>query len=266
MLIKTLKLLVFLPLCNLAVGQTGLVADCVINPNQVTDLSSPVAGVIESILVIKSDKVNAGQVVAKLESSVEKATVNLAKVRAGITSEISESELLVAYEDKRKSRFESLYKLNTISEDHKDNVDREQELALVRLQQAKELKTVRELELARAKAQLAQKTIRAPFDGVVLEQFKRPGEYVEEQPIIRVAQLDPLSVDAILPIDMYGKVKPGQNATVRLAAFSGKTYGAVVKIVDPVGNAASSTFGVTLELSNQDHSIPAGIKCGVTFD
>ena len=249
-----------------AYGENRPAADCVVNPNQITDLSSPVAGVIESVLVSKSDAVKAGQVVASLESSVEKATVNLARIRAEIQSEINESRVQVSYEAKRKDRFESLYKTKTISEDRKDNVDREQELAMVRLQQAKELKTIRELELARAQAQLNQKTVRAPFDGYVLQQFKRPGEYVEEQAIVRVAQLDPLNVEAILPIEQFGLIKVGQVGTVRLNAFSDKSYPAKVTVVDPMGNAASGTFGVTLELPNKNNMIPAGLKCSVMFD
>lgn len=255
----------FLFSASLAYGEDKPAADCVVNPNQITDLSSPVAGVIESVLVSKSDSVKAGQVVARLESSVEKATVNLARIRADIQSEINESKVRVSYEAKRKDRFESLYKSKTISEDRKDDVDREQELAMVRLQQAKELKTIRELELARAQAQLNQKTVRAPFDGYVLQQFKRPGEYVEEQAIVRVAQLNPLSVEAILPIEQFGRIKVGQTGTVRLNAFANKPYKAKVTVVDPMGNAASGTFGVTLELSNENNKIPAGLKCSVMF-
>jgi RND family efflux transporter MFP subunit len=265
MLVRSSVFLSVFSYCVIAYGQNNPAADCVINPYQVTDLSSPVAGVIKSVLVGKSEKVEAGQLVARLESSVEQATVNLARIRAKIESEIDESKVQVAFDGKRKNRFDSLYQRKTISEDLKDDVDREEQLALVRLQQAKELKSIRELELARAQAQLNQKTIRSPIDGFVLQQFKRAGEYVEEQAIVRVAQLDPLSVEAILPIEMFGKIEVGQTASVHLNAFAGKQYDARVKIVDPMGNAASGTFGVTLELPNKSHEIPAGLKCSVVF-
>ena len=34
-------------------------------------------------------------------------------------------------------------------------------------------------------------------------------------------------------------------------------------VVDRVADAASSTFGVRLEIPNPDHRIPAGLKCKV---
>jgi len=49
--------------------------DCVINPYRVVDISSPVAGVIEKLYVERSQHVSAGQVVARLEASVERANV-----------------------------------------------------------------------------------------------------------------------------------------------------------------------------------------------
>jgi hypothetical protein len=39
----------------------------------------------------------------------------------------------------------------------------------------------------------------------------------------------------------------------------------VVTVVDRVVDAASSTFGVRLELANPDYRLPAGLKCRVRF-
>ncbi len=240
-------------------------ADCLIVPHKVTHLSSPVMGVIATVNVQKSDTVKAGDVVAQMESSVERAAVDLAEVRAQITSEIEEGKVNTAYDRKRKTRMDSLFKQNNISEDVKDEFERDERLAKARLQQALDLKKVREYELATARARLKQKTITSPFDGLVLEVSKHPGEYVEEQPIVTIAQLDPLNVEAILPIEFFGKIQPGMNADIHIETFPDRNRSATVVVVDPVGNAASGTFGVRLELSNPGHKIPAGLKCQAKF-
>ena len=115
-------------------------ADCVITPHKVTELSSPVMGVIEEVLVNKSDKVAKGQVVATLESSVEKAAVELARVRAAIKSEVEEGQINREFDSKRKQRMDSLFKQKNISEDVRDEFLRDEKLAQVRLQQAEDLK------------------------------------------------------------------------------------------------------------------------------
>ena len=45
----------------------------------------------------------------------------------------------------------------------------------------------------------------------------------------------------------------------------GKTYQGQVKIVDRVVDAASGTFGIRIELNNDDLTLPAGLKCRVRF-
>lgn len=236
-------------------------ADCVITPHRITELSSPVMGVIEDVLVQKSDRVTQGQVVATLESSVEKAAVELARVRAAIDSEVEEGLINRDFDSKRKKRIDSLFQQKNISEDVRDEFLRDEKLAHVRLRQAQDLKRIRQYELAGMEARLAQKSIHAPFDGYVLERMKNPGEFVEEQAILRIAQLDPLNVEAIFPIELFGKIKPGMTARILMEAFPANPKTAKVVLVDTIGNAASGTFGVRLEIPNPDNAIPAGMKC-----
>lgn len=249
----------------LAASPTPMAVDCIITPHLVTDLSTPVMGVLDEVLVEKSERVEAGQVLARLESSVERAAVDLAQARAEIGSEVAESEVNITFDAKRKQRMDSLFKQKTVSEDVRDEFERDARLATVRLQQAKDLKKIRQFELAGMQARLDQKTIRAPFDGYVLERLKNQGEFVEEQAILRIAQLDPLNVEAILPIELFGKIKPGMTADIVLSAFPQMQQQAKVVVVDAVGNAASGTFGVRLELANKDNKIPAGLKCQAQF-
>lgn len=240
--------------------------DCVINPYRETDLSSPVAGVLQEVLVEKSQRVSSGEIVARLEASVETAALQLAQLRSNLVSDVEEQQVNLEYDSRRKARIDSLFERQTASREVKDEVEREARLAEVRLRQARDLKRSRELELARAQAQLDQKTMRAPFDGFVLQRFKAAGEYVEEQPVLRIAQLDPLSVEAIVPIEYYGKIRVGMTARVHPSAISGDARPAEVTVVDRFGNAASGTFGVRLELANKDYALPAGLRCQLEFE
>jgi hypothetical protein len=99
----------------------------------------------------------------------------------------------------------------------------------------------------------------------VVQRFKSEGEYVEDQPILRIAQLDPLSVEAIVPMELFGQIRRGMRAVVVPETVGSTPVQASVKLVDRMGDAASGTFGVRLEVPNQDHSLPAGLKCTVQF-
>lgn len=122
------------------------------------------------------------------------------------------------------------------------------------------------LELAAAQAQLKQKSITSPIDGIILERMMDPGEYVGEDPILKIASLDPLYVEVVLPMKLFGTIAKDQLAQVALKAPIGGNYSATVKIVDQSIDAASGTFGVRLTLPNPGNTIPAGLKCRVRFE
>ena len=112
------------------------------------------------------------------------------------------------------------------------------------------------------------RTIRSPLSGVVVEVMQKPGEFSStnlKDPILKLAEIDPLYVEVILPVSQYGKIKNGQRAQVYPEAPVGGTYDAAVKVVDRVVDGASGTFGVRLQLPNPGYRIPAGIKCRVKF-
>ncbi len=100
---------------------------------------------------------------------------------------------------------------------------------------------------------------------MVVERTGAPGEYVGEEPFLTVAQLDPLNVELVVPVEYYGMIKLGSMAQVQLEAAVGGSHQAKVVIVDQVIDAASGTFGVRLELPNPKLKLPAGLKCQVVF-
>lgn len=239
--------------------------DCLINPYKVADISSAVPGVLDSVTVERSAWVEKGHVIASLESSVERATVALAQARADIESEIHLGEVNLMFDAKRQQRIGKLHDRKVVSFEIRDEADREVELSNWELQQAKDLKKIRQLELTRAEYQMNQKTIRAPFDGFVLQKFKSEGEYVEDQAIVRIAQFDPLLIEAIVPMELFGKINEGMTGMVYSELETDNPREAKVVVVDRMGDAASRTFGVSLELPNPDFTIPAGLKCEMKF-
>jgi RND family efflux transporter MFP subunit len=239
--------------------------DCVINPHKVFDLGSSVRGVLEKVNVELSDYVEANQVVAELDTGVERASVAVAKARAEITSEMLLGQLNLEFDQRRKERIDNLYAAKSVSIQNKEDADLEAELSQQRLQEASERENIRNLELWRAQERLEQKIVRSPGSGFVLKKFKSEGEYIEDQPIVRIAQLDQLSVDVIAPMDLFGKIEVGMIADVYPEAQGSEPHRAQVSTVDRMGDIASGTFGLRLTLPNADYAIPAGVKCRLQF-
>lgn len=240
--------------------------DCVIEPAVVVKVGSQVPGLLESVIINRGDRVEAGQVIAELASDVETATVALMSEQAESTSEIEAQQARFDLAMKKLERTEELVRRNISSKRDLDESVAEMEVVKRELAIAEMRRRAAGLELNRARTVLEQKTIRSPISGVVLQRSLSKGEYLDQDgQLATIAQLDPLFVEVFPPVSRFGSIKNGMSAMVQPNEPIVGTYEGVVTVVDQVFDAASSTFGVRVELSNVDQTIPAGHRCKVSF-
>lgn len=257
---------------SLAVAGTAACAaefDCVVDPRQVVEVRSPVEGLIERIAVDRGDYVSKGQVLVQLDAAVERSSAALALQRSQLEGAVRSGESRVEYSSRKAGRQEELFKQNFISAQARDESATERKLAESELKEAVDNRRVAELEYKRQTELLRLKTIVSPLSGVVIERLMHPGEVAEagvgRKPILKLAEIDTLHVEVILPVEAFGKVKVGAKADVMPDAPIGGRHAAVVSVVDRVFDAASGTFGVRLELPNRQRKLPAGMRCKASF-
>ena len=236
-----------------------------IEPNELVDIGTPVGGVVSRVNVERSSSVKKGQPLVLLDSSVESSVVERAQVLTQVEGDLQLQKEKLAFAKRMFTRVEELFNSEAISAEKYDQAATEVVMAKARLQKAKENRELARLDLERARAMLNQRTIKSPISGIVVSRFVSPGEFVEGQPLLRVAQMNPLRVEVILPGEMFDKIKPGMKADVIPDLASNNRYSSTVAIVDRVIDPASGTFGVRLELPNPDYRLPSGLKCKVRF-
>lgn len=240
--------------------------DCVIIPSKTVDISAAVPGVISHLHSERSDRVHKGLLLAELDSRVEQANVELSRVRSKMSAEISAEQVNLKYDQLQSRRVQNLKQKNLVSVQNKDEAARLEKVTYWRLKQAKDTLKTRQLELARSLAQLEETKVYSTIEGVIAQVYKAEGEYVEDQPIMRLVQLNPLHVEAVLPMEHYGQVNKNMLAGVYPEIDPDNKLNAKVVIVDPVGDTASGTFGVRLSMDNPGNKIPAGMKCVLKLD
>lgn len=211
--------------------------ECMIEPSLEVNLGSPVDGVIEEIRVDRGSLVSRGQVLVRLSSAVEAASVNLARGKE-------------EFARRKAERNEELFRKELISAQEKDQLETEHRLAQLELREKQEL--------------LRQRSIASPINGVVAERFLAPGDQIGNRQIMKLARIDPLHVEIVAPIDLFGKVAVGSVAEVTPELLR-QTRKAKVTVIDRVIDAASGTFRLRLELPNPKNEIPAGLRCHIRF-
>jgi RND family efflux transporter MFP subunit len=209
---------------------------CLLEPSTTVELSSSVQGVIKTITAQRGDKVKKGQVVMTLDSTVEQAALDTVTAR-------------LEFATRKVKRNADLFGKKLISENEQDEVLTEQRLAAFQMKEAR--------------VRLSQRKTQSPISGVVVERLKEAGEFVDETPFLKIVSLNPMHAEVVLPAEYYGRLQRGNEVTLftnREEGFSGK-----IKIIDPIIDAASNTFAVTVELDNNNLELAAGLRCRVSF-
>ena len=235
--------------------------ECLIQPDKIVHISSPIDGILSEVYVDDSDQVSKGQKLAKLESSVQKAAVKVAKAKAQRKDEIQLRETDLAFTKRKLDRIIELHEKHSVSPSEKDRAQTAVALAEFELQKARNNNKLANLEYKKAKKALQKRTIRSPINGIIVTRSASPGESVDRTPIFTIAKVEQLKVELIVPVEYFGLIKVGMKAHVIPEIINASEYTATVSVVDKVIDAPSGTFSVRLSLPNPGQSLPGGLKC-----
>jgi RND family efflux transporter MFP subunit len=241
--------------------------NCLIEPNTTVTVSTPVEGIVDSVSVDRGDLVQAGQVLAKLESSVQEAEVAVHRYRSEMQAELRSSQTRYEFSLRKLARAKEMSEKETISKHELDEAQTEKLLAELTRMDVQEKKRLAVLEYKRSQAALELRTIKSPLTGAVVERLISPGDFRNnlDPKMFKLAEIHPLRVEVFVPVSMFGGIAVGMRAEVIPEAPLDRPRIAKVTVVDRVMDAASGTFAVRLELPNPKYQLPAGLKCRIRF-
>lgn len=205
-----------------------------------TDVTTEAGGVVRSIAFEAGQPVAAGTVLLRLNTANEQATLDALEASARLARV-------------QANRWQQLGKEKLVSLD-----DVQSRVTAAATAQA---------QVDAQRALIAQKTIRAPFDGVLgirqvnLGQFINPGD-----PIVSLQALDPIYLDFTLPERQVGQVLPGTVIRATVDALPGQVFEGKVTAVEPQVDAATRNFKVQATLDNPEYNLRPGAFAHVGFD
>jgi membrane fusion protein, multidrug efflux system len=205
-------------------------------------LSAQAAGTVVA-LVARGQAVSAGQVVARLDAGLSRASVQQAE--AALRAAQAQAEL--AQDTYRRQQ--ALYADSVISSLEFENVRAQRNQALAQRDQA-------EATLAQARQQLRHSEIVAPFAGIVEHRFVERGEQVNPgAPIARIVNTRRVRIAAGVPERYARDIAVGTPVQVDLAAYRGGTRSGTVVFAGSAIDARSRTFPIEVEIANPDGTL-----------
>ncbi|MGQ0501046.1 MAG: efflux RND transporter periplasmic adaptor subunit [Panacagrimonas sp.] len=197
-----------------------------------TNVTTEAGGIVMAIHFESGAEVKKGARLLTLDAANETGEMERLKAQA----ELSKLNL---------ARREKLLKLEAISKSDFDTAQAEYNAAAA--------------SIAAQQALLAQKDIRAPFNGQLGIRQVNVGQYVAPgTPIVSLQSVDPIEFDFTLPEQHLAQVLSGQKVLVAIDAYPGTEFGGAVTAVEPRIDESTRSFRVRARLPNPDHRLHAG--------
>lgn len=219
--------------------------------SQRAELSTALSGLVATVQVVPGQIVDSGALLLSLDPTPYKAQV--AEARAE-TDRLAEDE---ADARRELARAQELYTRTVTATTELDAARLKHTRATAALAAA-------QARLERARWQLAQTEVRAPFPALILERRAEPGMTVAAQcqpPVLfRIARADEMIARARLTPNQAGSVRPGMRAEV---VFAGKSYAGVVRGVNYAA-ADVAEYSVDVTIPRRD-GMMAGLAASLRF-
>jgi multidrug efflux system membrane fusion protein len=139
-------------------------------------------------------------------------------------------------------------------------------VAQAQLDQAQSQHDAAAANTARLQALIAQKQIRAPFDGVLGVREVEVGQYLKAgADVTSITQPSPLYVNFTLPEQAQPRVGIGQDVTFTVDAHGERTFTARVAVIDPQVTAETRTVKVQALAENPDGVLASGMFANVNL-
>lgn len=260
----------------------GRVEDTVVNSRAGTiksrlraEMSPGIPGLVTEIPAKKGARVKRDDVLLRLDDSEYRAQVQLARsTLEAARSAAQQSQLEADYAQREWKRTQALAQSQIVSE---NLIDQAQTRALAtEAASATAQARIRESEAALESAQsiLAKTTMKAPFDGVVLDVTTEVGEWISPSPpgvfIPPVVDLiDPSSLYLSAPIDEadVARIKAGLPVRITLDAFRGRTFAGTLTYVSSfVETRQEQNRTLEVEAVFTDNPLPANLLPGLSAD
>ena len=204
-----------------------------------TDVTTEAGGVVSAIEFDAGQPVSAGTVLVRLNTANEAATLKALDASARLARV-------------QADRWQQLGKQQLVSKDE--------------VQQRITAAATAQAQADAQRALIAQKTIRAPFAGILGIRKVNLGQYVAPgAAIVSLQQLDPIYVNFALPEQLIGKMVEGTAVHASLDSLPGQSFDGLVTAVDPQVDPDTRNFQAQATLRNPDRVLRPGAFARVGF-
>ena len=230
-------------------------------PFSTSEIAAAESGIITKTHVQEGDKVSKNQLLASLNKEVLQQKLRIAKHRAKSDAKIRLTKATVELKRKNYETLKPLLESGHANPAEVKQAEAELNAAIAEWQIAREKMAEQQIEVQQMEAQLNQRDIRSPVNGIITEIHRKAGESItsSEQGFATIVELDSLRARFYLLSSVVRKLKKGMNVHVRLGKQ--QIIEAEIGFISPVIDPKSGTARVDVLIENKSGRLRSGTDC-----
>jgi HlyD family secretion protein len=237
-------------------------------------VSSKVTGKVVEVLAEEGMKVEAGQILARLDSINVEKSLHLAEAHAeSARKALDETKANLEQAQRELGRISQLAANNVASKSELDRAESEARVLQARLTRQQADVVVQEREVALWKQQLDDTIIRAPFSGIVTTKNAQPGEMISPMSvggftrtgICTIVDMSSLEIEVDVSESYINRVRPGQPVEATLDSYPEWQIPCKVIAIIPTADRQKSTVKVRVGFDKLDQRILPQMSVKVAF-
>jgi HlyD family secretion protein len=235
------------------------------------EISSELSGVVRAVAVEENARVEAGQVLAQLDTTRIEAQVERAEAGVAVAAaRVSEARATLDETERALARARQLSERGMVADQALDNALAANERAQSAVEVAEANLAIARADLRLQQADLANSTIHSPIDGIVLERAVNPGQTVAAStsaPVLFVIaeNLERMQLKAAIDEADIGDVRAGQTARFAVDAFPQRRFDAEIRDISFASQVTEGvvTYEARLAVDNDDLVLRPGMTATV---
>lgn len=238
---------------------TSISATGSLEPVDQVEVGTQVSGDISKIFVDFNSKVKKGQVIAELDKSKLKATLDQTEIA------YKSAQIDLKFKENTFQRTKKLAESNSASAVELEQAEYNYNSAKLAVERSKN-------EVQQAKLNLSYATIKSPIDGVVLERAVDVGQTVAASmstPTLFIIAKDLVQMKVMADVDEadIGQVKAGQRVEFTVDAFQDDKFNGTVQEVrlNPTTTSNVVTYTVVITAENPEQKLLPGMTATCTI-
>ena len=263
------------PMAGAAASASVLDATGYVTARRSATVSAQMTGTLTELHIEEGEHVEAGQVLARLDDSAQKASMAQAQAQFNAaTAQLAQGEAQLAQNRRDLQRMQDMVGRKLVSQQAL-----EQARTQVETQTAQTQWQRRQIELAQAAVKAAQVqldycTVRAPFSGVIIAKAAQVGEIVSplsagggftRTGVGTIVDMDSLEVEVDVNEAYIGRVVAGHPVESVLNAYPDWKIPSHVIAIIPTADRSKATVKVRIALDAKDTRIVPDMGVRVSF-